>query len=94
MSGTWRVAVHACIHPETYKYFLDPAQVDPIWGRLERTLGPAREVAGFALRELQTAAYLLRAPRHGNPVTVIRSQRCSAAALERLHEALGFEESP
>lgn len=83
---------YACIHPETYKYFLPVDQVRPVWGMLEACYGPLRTTPGFGVIEIQGERFLFRAVGGGNPITVIRRRGCTAADVATLHERLGYRD--
>jgi hypothetical protein len=85
---------YACIHPETYKYFLDVDDVRRIWHVLEACYGPAQLTPGFGVVEIRTECFLFRALRGGNPITVIRRRGCTPADVAALHERIGFREGP
>jgi len=87
---TRRERVRACIHPETYKYFLERDRVLEIWARLDEAYGARVVTPGFGVVEIRTARLLLRATRMLNPVTVIRLRRCTDADIDALHERLDF----
>lgn len=86
----YRVRHHACIHPETFKYFFDRREVQAVWQRLAAAYGEPRTVPGFGVREIQHERFILRATAGGNPITVIRTRRCTAEDVAALHEVLGF----
>lgn len=91
-AGPTRERHYACIHPETYKYFFAKHEVAAIWQRLAATYGEPRELGGFGAMEIQAGPFILRATLGGNPITVIRTRRCTSADVEALHRLIGFEE--
>lgn len=88
---TRRERVRACIHPETYKYFLPRQQVLQTWKALARTYGEPVVTPGFGVVEIRAPRLLLRATKMLNPLTVIRLRRCTAADIDALHEILHYE---
>lgn len=80
----------ACIHPETYKYFFDPALVEQVWQRLEQRYGRPKRNEAFRTIEVETPHLFLRAVVGGNPITVIRKRGCPSHAIDALHEAIQF----
>lgn len=93
MKPTFRRDVYACIHPETYKYFLDPSCKKTVWSELEKHFGPARVIAGFGILEMSNHALLLRSTDRQNPVTVIRKSKCRPEDISELHRILRFQDS-
>jgi len=87
----YRMKVYACIHPETYKYFLDPVEVDSVWKELARAFGERREVSSVKTVEIDGTRLLVRAPEGGNPITVIRKRDCTEGDVERFHAVIGFQ---
>lgn len=85
---------YACIHPETYKYFLELGEVQRVWRVLEASYGPITTTPGFGVIEIRAQRFLFRAVAGGNPITVIRLRGCTAADVETLHERIGFCEHP
>ncbi len=90
MIAPFRKAVHACSHPRTYKYFLDPDAAPRAWAALQDRCGVARSIAGIGAIELNTDALLLRAPVCGNPITVIRTRDCRSEHVDDFHTIIGF----
>lgn len=88
----YREFVHACIHPETYKYFLERGQVVAVWQALERRYGPATTKGAFRMMEIAAEHFWLRAVIGGNPITVIRRRGCPKAAIDELHRIFAYEE--
>jgi hypothetical protein len=88
---TRREPVRACIHPETYKYFLARDTVLETWQRLALSYGEPVVTAGFGVVEIRTTPFLIRATRMLNPVTVIRLRRCTDADVQALHVLLAFQ---
>jgi hypothetical protein len=84
---------YACIHPETYKYFFELAEVQRVWRVLETYYGPITTTPGFGVIEIRANCLLFRAVAGGNPITVIRLRGCTTADVETLHERIGFRES-
>lgn len=89
----YRERHHACIHPETYKYFLARGEVRAVWERLRAAYGAPRERPSVHVIEIETPRLLLRATAAGNPITVIRKRRCTPADIAALHAVLGYEEA-
>lgn len=81
---------HACIHPETYKYFFDRRDVREIWRRLAAAYGEVQTLSGFGVIEIQGERFILRATAGGNPITVIRTRKCTPEDVAALHRLLGF----
>ena len=92
MKYPYRMKVPACIHPETYKYFLDPSRVQSVWRELARNYGERREVTSVNTVEIDGARLLFRATGEGNPITVIRKRECAPEDVERFHSLIGFRE--
>lgn len=86
----YRERVHACIHPETFKYFLERGKVAGVWEALERRYGPIKGNGAFRMAEIEGEHFWLRAVIGGNPITVIRKRSCDDAAIAELHRLLGF----
>ncbi|MFO7567404.1 MAG: hypothetical protein R6X02_32475 [Enhygromyxa sp.] len=89
-----RARHYACIHPETYKYFFEKQQVAELWRRLAARYGEVRAPAGFGIMEIQSARLILRATLSGNPITVIRTRKCTDADIVELHALIGFVDQP
>lgn len=87
-----RERVHACIHPETFKYFFERDRVRGLWRELEARYGPPTTQGTFRIMELETEHFWLRSVIGGNPITVLRKRSCSDAAIAELHQIFGFEE--
>jgi hypothetical protein len=87
-----REKVPACVHPETYKYFLERDEVVATWGRLVERYGEARRNAGFRTMEVAGPRFILRSTLLGNPITVLRRRDCTPADILELHALLGFDE--
>lgn len=85
---------YSCIHPETYKYFLELREVQRVWRVLEACYGPITTTRGFGVLEIRAKRFLFRAVAGGNPITVIRLRGCTAADVDMLHERIGFRERP
>lgn len=91
MSAPPRRARHyACIHPETYKYFFAREDVREVWRRLAETYGAPQINHGFGVTEIQGERLILRATLGGNPITVIRTRRCTPADVDAFHRLIGF----
>lgn len=88
----YRERHYACIHPETYKYFLAREQVEPVWQRLAQVYGKPRIIRGFGVREIQAKRLILRSTAGGNPITVIRKRACTIDDVAALHELIGFHD--
>ena len=88
----YRERVHACIHPETYKYFFTRDQVVPLWRALEARYGPIQGRGAFKMMEIDAEHFWLRAVVGGNPITVIRKRACPPAAIDELHAIFGLAE--
>lgn len=87
-----RERVPACVHPETYKYFLDRDEVLATWRRLAARYGPPRHNHSFRTMEIGASRFTLKATALGNPVTVLRRRECTAADIAELHALLGYVE--
>ena len=46
---------YACVHPETYKYFLDKPQVDSVWEALAGHLGSLERNPALQTRQIHHA---------------------------------------
>lgn len=88
----YRERVHACIHPETYKYFLHRDDVERTWKLLEATYGTIRENATFCTIEIETDWCFLRSTRLRNPITVIRKRKFTTERANEFHALLGFSD--
>lgn len=86
----YRERVHACIHPETFKYFLERGKVVAVWEALERRYGRVTGNGAFRMQEIEGEHFWLRSVIGGNPITVIRKRSCDAQAIAELHRILGF----
>ena len=87
-----REKVPACVHPETYKYFLERDEVIATWGRLVERYGEARRNAGFRTMEVAGPRFILRSTLLGNPITVLRRRDGTPADILELHALLGYDE--
>ncbi len=87
-----RERMHACIHPETYKYFFDRDDVLRVWGALEREFGAVRYDQRLRVMEIRSRELILRSTTSANPITVIRTRRCQDATVGRLHALMGYDE--
>lgn len=85
-----REKVPACVHPETYKYFLEKDAVLPTWARLAARYGEPRRDPNFRTMEVVAPHFRVRATLLGNPVTVLRQRSCTAADIDELHALLGY----
>lgn len=88
----YRELHRACIHPETYKYFLARERVAEVWARLAAAYGSPREKTSVHVVEIETAKFLLRATTAKNPITVIRKRACTADDIAALHVLLEYQE--
>lgn len=88
----YRQLHRACIHPETYKYFLARDRVVAVWMRLVEAYGCPREKPSVHVVEIETAKFLLRATTARNPITVIRKRACTAEDISGLHVILEYQE--
>lgn len=88
----YRELHRACIHPETYKYFLARDRVSAVWARLVEAYGRPREKTSVHVVEIETARFLLRATTAGNPITVIRKRACTSEDIAGLHVLLEYQE--
>ncbi len=87
-----RARHHACIHPETYKYFFARREVAAVWDRLAAAYGEIRRGGPFGIIEIHSPRFIFRATMGGNPITVIRTRHCSEADVEALHRLIGYED--
>lgn len=87
-----RERVPACVHPETYKYYLDRDEVVPTWQRLAARYGEPRRDLSFRTMEVVAPRFRVRATLLGNPVTVLRQRACTPEDIEELHALLGYTE--
>jgi len=85
-----RERVPACVHPETYKYFLERDAVLPTWERLAARYGEPRRDPSFRTMEVVAPRFRVRATLLGNPVTVLRQRACTEADIAELHALLGY----
>jgi PAS domain S-box-containing protein len=92
MRFPYREKMHACIHPETYKYFFEKTQVEAIWLKLEKEYGPRKTGNPFGVVEIDCEKFFFRSVAGGNPVTVIRKQKCVEKDVLDLHKAFAFQE--
>lgn len=88
-----RERVPACIHPDTFKYFLAREAVLATWARLVARYGELRRDPAFRTMEVVGPRFTVRSTWLGNPVTVLRRRGCSAADIRELHAILGYEEA-
>ncbi len=86
-----RERVPACVHPETYKYFLERDEVVAVWQRLVARYGELRKDLAFRAMEVVAPRFRVRATLLGNPVTVLRRRDCTADDIAELHALLGYE---
>ncbi len=93
MSRTRREQVHSCIHPDTYRYFLDHFRADALWDECGKVFGPWEQHPTLPIRELHCKAFVLRAPDSGTPVTLLRKTACSHDELDRFHSIVGWLET-
>lgn len=87
---TRRERVRACIHPETFKYFVARDDVLDTWSRLSRAYGEPVVTDGFGVVEIRHPRFFIRATRMLNPITVIRRRYCTDADVQAIHDLLGF----
>ena len=85
-----RERVPACVHPETYKYFLEREDVMATWRRLVERYGQPRRPPGFRTLEIGAPRFILRSTLLGNPITVLRRRDCTDADILELHALLRF----
>lgn len=88
-----RERVPACVHPDTYKYFLERDEVLPTWARLAARYGEVRKNPGFRTMEVDAPRFTVRSTLLGNPVTVLRRRGCTPADIAELHAILGYEDA-
>jgi hypothetical protein len=86
-----RERVPACIHPDTFKYFLERDAVIPTWQRLSARYGAITRNDSFRTMEIATPRFLLRATVLGNPITVVRRRGCTPDDIAGLHAVLGYD---
>lgn len=91
-AAPYRERHYACIHPETYKYFFDRREVHEVWRRLAEAYGEVRTLSRFGVIEIQGDRFILRATAGGNPITVIRTRKCTPEDVAALHRLIGFVE--
>lgn len=87
---TRREKVPACVHPETYKYFIERDAVMATWVRLIGRYGELRRNASFRTMEVAGPRFVLRSTLLGNPITVLRRRDCTPADIVELHALLGY----
>ncbi len=87
-----RQRVRACIHPETYKYFLPLQRVRDVWHALQARYGSVEHQGGFGVMQIATERMVLRSTAAANPITVIRKRRCTPKDIDEVHALLGYEE--
>ncbi len=88
-----RERVPACVHPDTFKYFLERDAVVPTWGRLVARYGAVHRNDGFKTIEIATPRFTVRSTQLGNPITVLRRRDITPGDIAELHAILGFEEA-
>lgn len=88
-----RERVPACVHPETFKYFLERDAVIATWSRLAARYGEIRRSPGFKTMEVAGPRFTVRSTLLGNPVTVLRRRDCTPDDIAELHAILGYEEA-
>lgn len=81
----------ACIHPETYKYFVAPSAVERLWQQLQERYGPPKRNEAFRTLEVETPHFFLRAVVGGNPITVVRKRCCSHESIKEFHDLVGYD---
>jgi hypothetical protein len=86
----YRERVHACIHPDTYKYFFPKERVFEVWRLLQQRYGALQVNEGFRTQEVNAPQLIFRSTRLGNPITVYRKPRCSDGDVEEFHALVGF----
>ena len=91
MKLPFRTRLEACIHPETFKYFLEGAVVSDVWQRLSDTYGTPERNVIIPMLQIDGRTLIIRAPACGNPITVIRKRKCTEADVVELHQLFGFE---
>lgn len=87
----YREKVHACIHPETYKYFFPKDMVLDVWARLESRYGSIKRNPHFRTMEIYAKVLIFRSTFLANPITVFRLRRCSADDVADFHQLVGYE---
>lgn len=92
-SPPYRERVPACIHPETYKYFLERERVGDTWSALEARYGRIEMKSAFRMMEISGEHLWLRSVVGGNPITVLRKRTFTQEMLDELHELLGYEQA-
>lgn len=88
-----RERVWNCVHPDTFKYYLDRDDVIATWRRLAARYGAPSAPSSFGVVEIHTERLWIRAPRFLNPITVVRRRQSTSADVEELHALLGFVET-
>ena len=88
----YRQRVHACIHPETYKYFFPKERILEVWRLLQARYGPLRINEAFRTQEVDASALIFRSTLLGTPITVYRKQHCAARDVDEFHALVGFAE--
>lgn len=94
MKFPFRVKVHTCIHPETYKYYFPEEQVRQIWECLEKQYGKIRKNESFQTMEVESDAFMFRSTWLDNPITVLRKRTCTPQDVEQFHSSVQFREPP
>lgn len=89
MKLTHRRKLQACIHPETYQYFLPDTQVESIWTEIEHCYGDIQRNS-FNAMWVESRTLLLKAPLSGSPLTALRKRHCSTTDIKHLHLLLKF----
>ena len=90
-SPPYRERVPACIHPETYKYYLERERVVDVWRSLEARYGGVEMKRAFRMMQIEGEHLWLRSVVGGNPITVLRKRSFTPEMLAELHELLGYE---
>ena len=85
-----RMAVPACSHRHTYKYFLEGDAVEAAWATLAARYGEIVKHPTLGTMEIRSQRLLFRSVVGGNPITVIRRSRCSQADVAEFHQLIGF----
>ncbi len=83
---------YACVHPETYKYFLEASETERIWREIAAHIGPLKRNSSLGTLEVCGKHLWFRATAKGNPITVIRRRGCLAEHVRWFHELIGFQD--
>jgi hypothetical protein len=85
-----RERVHACMDPQTYKYFFPKERVFEVWSLLQQRYGALRKDEAFRTQEVDAPGLIFRSTWLGNPITVYRKRNCTEQDIDAFHTLVGF----